>query len=98
MNTGFMKQVIIGISVLAGVAFLGISVISTYNIFTVLIDSDAGVRGELWVLLVLAFTGGVIMLAIAWGIAEITESRRAERERERERLAAGVPHPDEDDE
>jgi hypothetical protein len=94
MNTGFMKQVIIGISVLAAVAFLGISVVSTYNIFTLLIETESGVRGELWVLLVLTFTGGVIMLAIAWGIAELTESRRAERERPR--FAGNMP--DDEDE
>lgn len=75
-----MKQVIIGISLLSSVAFLGLSVVSTYEIFRLLIDSDQVVRAELWIFLILCFTGGVILLSIAWGIAELTESRQMQRE------------------
>lgn len=75
-----MKQLIIAISLLTAVAFLILSVVTTYQIFTTLISGEDAVRGELWILLVLCFTGGVILLSIAWGIAELTESRRVRRE------------------
>lgn len=75
-----MKQIIIGISLTTAIAFLVLSVVSTWQIFTLLLSSDASVRSELWVLLILCFTGGVIMLSIAWGIAELTETRRVQRE------------------
>lgn len=72
-----MKQIIIGISTLTAVAFLGMSVVTTYQIFNILISGDDAIRGELWILLILCFTGGVILLSIAWGIAELSDSRRA---------------------
>lgn len=75
-----MKSLIIAISLLTAIAFLVISVVSTWQIFTLLLSSAEAIRGELWLLLVLAFTGGVIMLSIAWGIAELTETRRVQRE------------------
>lgn len=75
-----MKLLIIIISLATAIAFMLISVITTWQIFTTLISGEAAVRGELWVLLIVAFTGGVIMLAMAWGIAELTESRRIQRE------------------
>jgi hypothetical protein len=75
-----MKQVIIGVSLLVAIAFLVMSVITTYNIFNLILDPDSLVRPEMWILLVVTFTGGVILLSIAWGIAELTESRRVNRE------------------
>lgn len=75
-----MKQIIIGVSLLTAIAFLVMSVITTYNIFTLILEPDTLVRGELWTLLVVTFTGGFILLSIAWGIAELTESRRVNRE------------------
>ncbi len=75
-----MKQLIIGISLITAIAFLVLSVITTYEIFSTLISTEEGVRGELWALLIVCFTGGVIMLSIAWGIAELTDSRRVQRE------------------
>ncbi|MCS6835643.1 MAG: hypothetical protein NZ750_06480 [Anaerolineae bacterium] len=75
-----MKILIIAISLVTAVAFLLIAVISTWQIFTALIGGGDNLRGELWILLIVAFTGGVIMLAMAWGIAELTESRRVQRE------------------
>ena len=75
-----MKQVIIGVSLLVAIAFLLMSVVTTYNIFTLILDPEALVRPEMWILLVVTFTGGVILLSIAWGIAELTESRRVRRE------------------
>lgn len=75
-----MKQVIIGISLITAIAFLVLSVITTYEIFVTLIGSEEPIRSELWALLVVCFTGGVIMLSIAWGIAELTDSRSVQRE------------------
>ena len=75
-----MKQVIIGVSLLVAVAFLVMSLLTTYNIFTLILSPDTIVRSEMWILLVVTFTGGVILLSIAWGIAELTESRRVHRE------------------
>lgn len=75
-----MKNIITTISVVTAIAFLLISVISTVQIFLLVVGGNAAVRGELWVLLITTFTGGIIMLGIAWGIAELTESRRAQRE------------------
>ena len=75
-----MKQVIIGVSLLVAIAFLVMSVITTYNIFILILAPDTIVRPEMWILLVVTFTGGVILLSIAWGIAELTESRRIRRE------------------
>jgi len=75
-----MKQVIIGVSLLVAIAFLLMSVVTTYNIFTLILDPNALVRPEMWILLGVTFTGGVILLSMAWGIAELTESRRVRRE------------------
>ncbi|MEL6404244.1 MAG: hypothetical protein AAFR81_07755 [Chloroflexota bacterium] len=75
-----MKQIIIGVSLITAIAFLGMSVFTTYNIFTLILEPESLVRNELWILLVVTFTGGVILLSMAWGIAELTESRRANRE------------------
>jgi hypothetical protein len=75
-----MKQVIIGVSLLVAIAFLVMSVVTTYNIFTLILAPDTIVRPEMWILLIVTFTGGVILLSIAWGIAELTESRRVRRE------------------
>ena len=75
-----MKQVIIGVSLLVAIAFLLMSVITSYNIFTLVLQPDTLVRSEMWILLVVTFTGGVILLSMAWGIAELTESRRVRRE------------------
>ena len=74
-----MKQLIITISIVTAIAFLLLSVISTWQIFTFLLDSNGDVRPELWILLIITFTGGVIMLGIAWGIAEVSDARRSER-------------------
>lgn len=97
MGTNIMKQFIIAISLITAIAFLVLSVVSTWEIFSTLISGDDAVRGELWLLLILCFTGGVIMLSIAWGIAELTESRRAQRQM----MLDGIVPPrsqDEDDE
>lgn len=75
-----MKQIIIGVSLVTAVAFLGMSVFTTFNIFQLILEPESLVRNELWILLVVTFTGGVILLSMAWGIAELTESRRANRE------------------
>lgn len=75
-----MKQLIIAVSLLTAISFLGMSVFTTYNIFTLILEPDSLVRNELWILLVVTFTGGVILLSMAWGIAELTESRRVNRE------------------
>jgi hypothetical protein len=72
MERSFMKQLIIFISLLASVAFLGLSVVATWQIFSTLIAADGvPLRGELWAFLILTFTAGVIMIMLAWGIAEI---------------------------
>lgn len=70
-----MKYLIILISSLTAIAFLGFSVISTWQIFTVLISGES-IRNELWALLVMTFTAGVIMLSLAWGIVELGAARR----------------------
>jgi hypothetical protein len=75
-----MKQVIIAVSLLVAISFLVMSVITTYQIFMLILSPDTIVRPEMWILLVVTFTGGVILLSIAWGIAELTESRRVRRE------------------
>jgi hypothetical protein len=75
-----MKQVIIAVSLLVAISFLVMSVITTYQIFMLILAPDTIVRPEMWILLVVTFTGGVILLSIAWGIAELTESRRVRRE------------------
>jgi hypothetical protein len=75
-----MKQVIIGVSLIVAIAFLGMSVVTTYNIFNLILDPNSLVRPEMWILLVVTFIGGVILLSIAWGIAELTESRRVRHE------------------
>ena len=74
-----MKQVIIGVSLVAAIAFLLMSIITTYNIFTLVLQPESILRPELWILLVASFTGGVILLSIAWGIAELSETRRLSR-------------------
>ena len=79
MGRNFMKYFIILISALTAVAFLGFSVISTWQLFTILIAGES-IRSELWVLLIMTFTAGVIMLSLAWGIVEIGEMRRINRE------------------
>ena len=75
-----MKQIIVGVCLVTAIAFLVMSVVTTYNIFTLILEPDTLVRTELWTLLMVTFTGGVILLSIAWGIAELTESRRINRE------------------
>ncbi|QPC81842.1 hypothetical protein G4Y79_19450 [Phototrophicus methaneseepsis] len=95
MGNTLMKYIIIVVSIVTSVAFLGISVISTYEIFQTLLQGDDPIRGEMWVLLIMAFTGGVILLSMAWGIAELTESRRVQREVQLNRSTQGY-HDDED--
>lgn len=95
MGNTLMKYVIIAVSLVTAVAFLAISVISTYEIFQTLLQGDDPIRGELWVLLIMAFTGGVILLSIAWGIAELTESRRVQRELMLNRSTNGYDPDDE---
>lgn len=90
-----MKLLIIGISVVAAVAFLLLSIMSIFQIFNQLLYTSDSIRGELWVLLILSFTAGVIMLSIAWGITELGESRRAQRDLMR---SGRLPMPDDDDE
>lgn len=65
MGNSLMKMLIIAISLVTAVAFLLIAVISTWQIFTALIANGESLRGELWILLIVSFTGGVIMLAMA---------------------------------
>lgn len=71
-----MKQLIITINLAVSIAFLGLSIATTYEIFTTLIETEDVIRNELWILLIVCFTGGVIMLSIAWGVAELSDSRR----------------------
>jgi|GEM_PF-1810881 len=97
MGNSLMKFVIIAVSLVAAIAFLAISVISTYEIFQTLLSGDDPIRGELWILLIMTFTGGVIMLSIAWGIAELTENRRVQREVMMSRSQMGML-PDGEDE
>lgn len=66
-----MKTLIIIISLVTAVAFLALSVVSTLQIFTTLISGADALRGELWALLIMTFTAGVIMIMLAWGISEI---------------------------
>ncbi len=73
-----LRQIIIIIGLVAAVAFLGISIISAWQIFTLAVGASE-IRGELWLLLVLAFLAGSIMLAIGWGISEMSEIRRNPR-------------------
>lgn len=73
-----LRQIIIIIGLVAAVAFLGISIISAWQVFTLAIGASE-IRGELWLLLVLSFLAGSIMLAIGWGISEMSEIRRNPR-------------------
>lgn len=73
-----MRQVIIIIGLVAAVAFLGISIISAWQVFTLAVGGN-DIRGELWLLLILTFLAGSIMLAIGWGISEMSEMRRNPR-------------------
>lgn len=66
-----IKSLIIVISLLTAIAFLGLSIVSTWQIFNTLISGADALRGELWALLIMTFTAGVIMIMLAWGIAEI---------------------------
>lgn len=75
MGSNPMKQLIVFISLLTALAFLAVSVVATWQIFTTLI-AGTEIRGELWAFLVLTFTAGVIMISLAWGITEIGEARR----------------------
>jgi choline-glycine betaine transporter len=74
-----MKSLIIFISLLTAIAFLGLSVISTWQIFTTLIAGAEPLRGELWALLIMTFTAGVIMVLLAWGISELGSAARTGR-------------------
>ena len=97
MGNTLMKYVIIAVSLVTAVAFLGISVVSTYEIFQTLLQGDDPIRGELWILLIMAFTGGVILLSIAWGIAELTEGRRVQRDIMLDRARQGLPYNEDDE-
>ena len=79
MGNNAMKQLIVGISLLAAIAFLLMSIVATWQVFTILVSQEGLVRGELWTFLVLCFTGGVIMLSMAWGIAELSSRNEAPR-------------------
>ncbi len=71
MSRSPIKSLIVIISLLTAIAFLGLSIVSTWQIFTTLIAGTQPLRGELWALLIMTFTAGVIMIMLAWGIAEI---------------------------
>jgi hypothetical protein len=71
-----MKQIIILISLIASIAFLVMSIVATWQIFTILLDTDSVVRAELWIFLIMSFTGGVILLSMSWGIAELGDRNR----------------------
>lgn len=75
MGSGSMKQLIVGISLLAAIAFLLMSIVATWQVFTILVSQEGLVRSELWIFLILCFTGGVIMLSMSWGIAELGDRR-----------------------
>lgn len=79
MGSSSMKQLIVGISLLASIAFLLMSIVATWQVFTILVSQEGLVRSELWIFLILCFTGGVIMLSMAWGIAEIGDRRNNPR-------------------
>ncbi|MFQ3659729.1 MAG: hypothetical protein SNJ54_12330 [Anaerolineae bacterium] len=74
-----MKSLIVFISLITAIAFLGLSIISTWQIFTSLIAGGDSLRGELWALLIMTFTAGVIMILLAWGITEIGSRPAAPR-------------------
>lgn len=80
MSRSPIKSLIVIISLITAIAFLGLSIVSTWQIFTTLIGGGEVLRGELWALLIMTFTAGVIMIMLAWGIAEIG-SRPAEARR-----------------
>ena len=69
-----MKPLIVLISLITAIAFLAVSVIATWQIFTTLI-SGTEIRGELWAFLILTFSAGVIMISLSWGISELGASR-----------------------
>lgn len=71
MSRSPIKSLIVIISLITAIAFLGLSIVSTWQIFTALISGEGSLRGELWALLIMTFTAGVIMIMLAWGIAEI---------------------------
>ncbi|XWX02622.1 hypothetical protein VZO05_08885 [Aggregatilineales bacterium SYSU G02658] len=71
MTRSPMKSLIVFISLITAIAFLGLSIISTWQIFTSLISGGDSLRGELWALLIMTFTAGVIMILLAWGITEV---------------------------
>jgi cytochrome bd-type quinol oxidase subunit 1 len=71
MTRSPMKSLIVFISLITAIAFLGLSIISTWQIFTSLIGGADSLRGELWALLIMTFTAGVIMILLAWGITEV---------------------------
>ncbi len=88
MGRNTLKPLIVFISLITAVAFLAVSVIATWQIFTTLIAGN-DIRSELWAFLVLTFTAGVIMISLSWGISEYGEARRA---------ALASPAPSGDDE
>lgn len=79
MTRSPMKSLIVFISLITAIAFLSLSIISTWQIFTSLIAGGDSLRGELWALLIMTFTAGVIMILLAWGIAEIGSRPAAPR-------------------
>lgn len=71
-----MRPIIVAISLLTAIAFLAISAASSWQIFTQVLASGEEIRTELWVLIIMCFLGGVIMIGIAWAIVEVNEARR----------------------
>ncbi len=67
-----LRPIIIAISLLTAIAFLALSIISAWQIFTLSLDNSSSIRAELWILMVLCFVGGIVLLGIAWGIVEMT--------------------------
>lgn len=90
-----MRNIIVAVSLVTAVAFLAISALSSIQIFSQVLSSGEEIRSELWILIILCFLGGVIMIGIAWAIVELSEARRDNVLRQ----GVGVGHVhDEDDE
>jgi len=71
-----MKYLIVSVSLITAIAFLAISALSSLQIFNEVIASGEEIRSELWLLIILCFLGGVIMIGIAWAIVELSEARK----------------------
>jgi Kef-type K+ transport system membrane component KefB len=70
-----MRNIIVTVSLITAIAFLAISALSSTQIFTQILSSGEEIRSELWILIILTFLGGVVMIGIAWAIVELSDRR-----------------------